>query len=154
MIRRLPQGKFRRTTRVRGTCVGLAILLLTASKVLAYAVLAHQAEIDVVWESHLKPLLHKKYPGASEEELEGAEAYAFGGAITRDLGCYPYASRFFSDLAHYVRSGDFVAALLRDAQNVDEYAFALDALSHYASDMDGHRIATNPSVPILYPKLP
>ena len=153
-MRRLPQGKFRRTTRVRGTCVDLAIPQLTASKVGAYAVHAHQAEIDVVWESHLKPLLHKKYPGASEEELEGAEAYAFGGAITRDLGCYPYASRFFSDLAHYVRSGDFVAALLRDAQNVDEYAFALDALSHYASDMDGHRIATNPSVPILYPKLP
>ena len=134
--------------------MGLAILLLlTASKVGAYAVLAHQAEIDVVWESHLKPLLHKKYPGASEEALDGAEAYAYGGAIIQDLGYYPYASRFFSDLAHYVRSGDFVSALLRDAQNVDEYAFALGALSHYASDMDGHRIATNPSVPILYPKL-
>jgi len=49
--------------------VGLAILLLTASKVGAYAVHAHQAEIDVVWEAHLKALLHKKYPGASEEPV-------------------------------------------------------------------------------------
>jgi hypothetical protein len=129
------------------------LLLLTASKVGAYAVLAHQAEIDVVWESQLKPLLHKKYPSASEDELDNAEAYAYGGAIIQDLGYYPYASRFFSDLVHYVRSGDFVTALLRDAQDVDEYAFALGALSHYASDMDGHRMATNLSVPILYPKL-
>ena len=156
MIRRFPQAQFRRLTLVRGACVGSAILLLllTASKVGAYAVLAHQAEIDVVWESQLKPLLHKKYPSASEDELDNAEAYAYGGAIIQDLGYYPYASRFFSDLVHYVRSGDFVTALLRDAQDVDEYAFALGALSHYASDMDGHRMATNLSVPILYPKLP
>lgn len=135
MIRGNPVAKFRRATLD------------------AYAVLAHQAEIDVVWESHLKPLLHKKYPQASEEELDGAEAYAYGGAIIQDLGYYPYGSRFFSNLAHYVRSGDFVTALLRDSQDVDEYAFALGALSHYATDIDGHRIATNPSVPKLYPKL-
>jgi len=107
----------------------------------------------VVWESHLKPILRKKYPQATEQVLDGAEAYAYGGAIIQDLGYYPYGSRFFSDLAHYVRSGDFVTALLRDSQDVDEYAFALGALSHYASDMDGHRMGINPSVPLLYPKL-
>ena len=135
--------------------MGLALLLvlLTPSEGEAYAVLAHQAEIDVVWESQLKPLLHKKYPDASVKDLTGAEAYAYGGAIIQDLGYYPYGSHFFSDLTHYVRTGDFVIALLRDSRDVNEYAFALGALSHYATDNDGHRLATNPSVPILYPKL-
>lgn len=144
-----------RTAFVRATCAGLALLLVlfTPGEGRAYAVLAHRAGIDVVWESHLKPLLHKKYPAASEEMLDGAEAYAYGGAIIQDLGYYPYGSHFFSDLTHYVRTGDFVTALLRDAQDVNEYAFALGALSHYATDNDGHRIATNPSVPKLYPKL-
>jgi hypothetical protein len=155
LIRSYAQGTFRRATLVRGTCLGLAILLvlLTPSQGGAYAVLAHQAEIDVVWESHLKPLLHKKFSKATEDMVDGAEAYAYGGAIIQDLGYYPYGSRFFSNLAHYMRSGDFVTALLRDSQDVDEYAFALGALSHYASDIDGHRVAVNPSVPKLYPKL-
>ena len=140
---------------MRGRCVSLVILLvlLTPFEGGAYAVLAHQAEIDVVWESHLKPLLHRKYPEASEEMLDEAEAYAYGGAIIQDLGYYPYGSHFFSDLTHYVRTGDFVTALLRDSQDVNEYAFALGALSHYATDNDGHRIATNLAVPVLYPKL-
>lgn len=155
MIRRLPQKDFGRAMLLRVKCVSLALLLvlLTPSDGGAYAVLAHQAEIDVVWESHLKPLLRKKYPQATEEVLDGAEAYAYGGAIIQDLGYYPYGSPFFSDLTHYVRTGDFVTALLRDSQDVNEYAFALGALSHYATDNDGHRIATNPAVPILYPKL-
>jgi hypothetical protein len=118
-----------------------------------YAVLAHQALIDTTWESHLKPLLKAKYPDATEEELSAAQAYAYGGSIIQDLGYYPHGSAFFSDLTHYVRSGDFVLALLRDAQNVHDYAFALGALSHYATDNQGHRIATNRAVPVLYPKL-
>ena len=57
-------------------------------------------------------------------------------------------------MTHYVRSGDFVLALLQDAQDlIDGYAFALGALSHYAADNDGHHFATNLAVPILYPKL-
>lgn len=119
----------------------------------AYAVLAHQALIDVVWESQLKPLLHYKFPNATEDELDAAEAYAYGGSIVQDLGYYPYGSPFFSDLTHYVRSGDFVAALLENAQDVDEYAFALGALAHYVSDNDGHPMATNRAVPMLYPAL-
>ena len=119
----------------------------------AYAVLAHQALVDTTWESHLKPLLKSRYPDATDEQLSAAQAYAYGGSIIQDLGYYPHGSPFFSDLTHYVRSGDFVLALLRDAQNVYDYAFALGALSHYATDNQGHRLATNRAVPILYPKL-
>jgi hypothetical protein len=119
----------------------------------AYAVLSHQAIIDAAWETHIKPLLLKRYPGATEEQLSEAQAYTYGGAIMQDMGYYPYGSHFFSDLTHYVRSGDFVRALLRDAKDMDDYAFALGALSHYAADNDGHRIGVNRAVPILYPKL-
>ncbi|HKQ87534.1 MAG TPA: zinc dependent phospholipase C family protein [Candidatus Acidoferrales bacterium] len=94
-----------------------------------------------------------RYPNATPDELKEAHAYAYGGAVIQDMGYYPFGSKFFSDLVHYVRSGDFVEALLRDSKNIDDYAFALGALSHYVSDNDGHRIATNHSVPILYPKL-
>ena len=119
----------------------------------AYAVLAHQALIDTVWETHLKPLLLAKYPNATEQELSAAQAYAYGGSIIQDMGYYPHGSHFFSDLAHYVRSGDFVLAMLRDAQNVYQYAFALGALSHFATDNKGHSIGTNRAVPVLYPPL-
>jgi hypothetical protein len=131
----------------------LLFLLTCPVRLEAYAVLAHQAIIDAVWETNLKPLLKKRYPAATEEELSGAQAYAYGGAIIQDMGYYPYGSPFFSDLAHYVRSGDFIQAMLRDAANLNEYAFALGSLAHYAADNDGHRLATNLAVPILYPKL-
>ncbi|HKE07952.1 MAG TPA: zinc dependent phospholipase C family protein [Candidatus Acidoferrum sp.] len=109
--------------------------------------------IDTVWETHLKPLLLAKYPNATEQELSAAQAYAYGGSIIQDMGYYPHGSHFFSDLAHYVRSGDFVLAMLRDAQNVYQYAFALGALSHFATDNKGHSIGTNRAVPVLYPPL-
>jgi Zinc dependent phospholipase C len=137
---------------------GLSICLLTVAlawpvTVRAYAVLSHEAIIDAAWDSHIKPLLLKKYPQATEEDLSRAQAYAYGGAIIQDMGYYPYGSPFFSDLTHYVRSGDFIQALLRDAQDPTEYAFALGALAHYAADNDGHRIGTNRAVPVLYPGL-
>jgi hypothetical protein len=119
----------------------------------AYAVLSHEAIIDAVWETHIKPLLLKKFPQATEEDLNRAQAYAYGGAIIQDMGYYPYGSPFFSDLTHYVRSGDFILALLRDAKDVNEYAFAAGALAHYAADNNGHRLGTNRAVPILYPGL-
>lgn len=119
----------------------------------AYAVLSHEAIIDSVWDTDLRPLLLKKFPSATPEEIKEAHGYAYGGAIIQDMGYYPHGSFFFSDLTHYVRSGDFVRALLRDAKDIDGYAFALGALAHYAADIDGHRIATNRAVPILYPKL-
>jgi len=119
----------------------------------AYAVLAHQALIDTVWETHLKSLLKAKYPDATEDQLSAAQAYAYGGSIIQDLGYYPHGSHLFSNLTHYVRSGDFVMALLRDSRDVYQYAFALGALSHYATDNEGHRIGTNRAVPVLYPPL-
>jgi hypothetical protein len=119
----------------------------------AYAVLAHEAIIDALWETDIKPLLLARFPGSTEEQLSEAQAYAYGGSIIQDMGYYPYGSHFFSDLTHYVRSGDFVQALLRDAKDLDEYAFAVGALAHYAADNDGHRLATNRAVPLLYPNL-
>jgi zinc dependent phospholipase C len=131
----------------------LAVVLAWPAPVSAYAVLSHEAIIDAAWDNHIKPLLLKKYPQATEEDLSGAQAFAYGGSIIQDMGYYPYGSPFFSDLTHYVRSGDFVQALLRDARDLTEYAFALGALAHYAADNDGHRIGTNRAVPVLYPGL-
>jgi len=119
----------------------------------AYSVLSHEAIIDAAWDTNIKPLLLKRFPDATAEDLREAHGFAYGGAIIQDMGYYPHGSIFFSDLAHYVRSGDFIQALLRDSQDLNEYAFALGALAHYAADIDGHRLATNLAVPILYPKL-
>jgi len=130
-----------------------AVLLVLPVTVDAYAVLSHEAIIDAAWETHIKPLLLKKFPQATEEDLSRAQAYAYGGAIIQDMGYYPYGSPFFSDLTHYVRSGDLIQALLRDAKDVNEYAFAVGALAHYAADNYGHRLGTNRAVPILYPGL-
>jgi hypothetical protein len=127
--------------------------LALPARVHAYAVLSHEAIIDATWETHIKPLLLKKFPQATEEELSRAQAYAYGGAIIQDMGYYPYGSPFFSDLTHYVRSGDFIQGLLRDAKDINEYAFAVGALAHYAADNEGHRIGTNRAVPLLYPRL-
>ena len=119
----------------------------------AYAVLAHEAIIDSAWDTNIRPLLLKRFPGATQEQIKEAHAYAYGGAIIQDMGYYPHGSFFFSDLAHYMRSGDFVLALLHDSADLDGYAFALGALAHYAADNDGHPMGTNRAVPVLYPKL-
>lgn len=119
----------------------------------AYGELAHEAIVDAAWSSTIRPLLLAHYPGTTPDQLKEAKAYTYGGAVIQDMGYYPFGSKLFSDLVHYVRSGDFVEALLRDSKNVDDYAFALGALSHYVSDSDGHRVATNHAVPMLYPKL-
>ena len=118
----------------------------------AYSVLTHEEIVDLAWTDEIRPLLLKRYPGLSEEQIKEAHAYAYGGAVIQDLGYYPFGSREFSDLVHYVRSGDFVRELLLESQDVNEYAFALGALSHYAADVAGHP-AVNQSVAIGYPKL-
>src|SRR5881392_641849 len=141
-------------SRVHPTFVCLIVIQLALpTPVHAYAVLAHEAIIDAAWETHIRPLLLKKFPQATEEDLSRAQAYAYGGAIIQDMGYYPYGSPFFSDLTHYIRSGDFIQALLRDAKDINEYAFAVGALAHCAADNDGHRLGTNRAVPILYPGL-
>jgi Zinc dependent phospholipase C len=128
-------------------------ILLSSSISYGYTVLTHEAIIDSVWDASLQKLLLKRFPDATPEQLQQAHAYAYGGCIIQDMGYYPFSSRFFSDLTHYVRSGDFIEALIRESQDLNEYAFALGALEHYASDTEGHRLATNRAVPILYPEL-
>jgi hypothetical protein len=117
----------------------------------AFSVLAHEAIIDTAWNKDLLPLILLRFPKATPEQLSDAHGYAYGGAIIQDIGYYPHGSRLFSDLTHYVRSGDFILTLLHDAKDVNDYAFALGALSHYTADIDGHSVGTNRAVPILYP---
>ena len=128
------------------------ILVCVPSSSSAYSVLAHEALIDNAWSKQIAPLLTRRFPGSSIQQLEEARAYAYGGSLIQDLGYYPFGSHFFSNLVHYVRSGDFVAALVRDAQTVDEYAFALGALAHYVSDNAAHP-TVNHAMPVIYPKL-
>jgi Zinc dependent phospholipase C len=119
-------------------------------------VLSHEAIIDSAWDTNIKPVLLKRFPNATPDELRQAHGYAYGGAIIQDLGYYPHGSILFSNLTHYVSSGDFVLALLRGAQELkvlNDYAFALGALAHYAADIAGHPIATNRAVAHLYPEL-
>ena len=131
----------------------LSLLLDWPEPVAAYSVLTHEAIIDSVWKTDIRPLLLKRFPDATHEQLKEAHGYAYGGAIIQDLGYYPHGNHFFSNLTHYVRSTDFILALLRDSKDLNGYAFALGALAHYPADNDGHRIATNRAVPMLYPKL-
>ena len=74
---------------MRRCFVLLAIFLLLPSPSPAYSVLTHEAIIDVVWDSNLRPLLLKRFPAASSDELLKAHAYAYGGAIVQDMGYYP-----------------------------------------------------------------
>jgi hypothetical protein len=132
--------------------VVLLVALMCHGTSSAYSVLTHEEIVDLLWTDEIQPLLLTRFPGLSEDQLKEAHAYAYGGAVIQDLGYYPFGSREFSDLVHYVRSGDFVRELLLESQDVDEYAFALGALSHYASDIAGHP-AVNQSVAIEFPKL-
>jgi hypothetical protein len=141
------------SVRVFVIIMALVLSLCWPSETAAYAVLAHEAIVDSVWDTNIRPLLLKRFPAATPAEIKEAHGYSYGGAIIQDMGYYPHGSFFFSDLAHYVRSGDFILALLRDAKDLKGYAFALGALAHYAADNDGHPIGTNRAVPLLYPKL-
>ncbi len=140
--------------RLLATRTGTLLLavLMCCGSTSAYSVLTHEEIVDLLWTDEIRPLLLKRYPGLSEEQISDAHAYAYGGAVIQDLGYYPFGSREFSNLLHYVRSGDFVRELLLESQDVNEYAFALGALSHYASDIAGHP-AVNQAVGIEYPKL-
>jgi hypothetical protein len=130
----------------------LLVMLLCASVSFAYSVLTHEQIVDLLWIDELRPLLLQRYPGLTEDQLKEAHGYAYGGAVIQDLGYYPFGNVEFSNLVHYVRSGDFVRELILQSQDANEYAFALGALAHYASDIAGHP-AVNQSVSIQYPKL-
>ena len=130
----------------------LLTLLLFCTGSHAYSVLTHEEIVDLLWTDEICPLLLNRFPALTEEQIKEAHAYAYGGAVIQDLGYYPFGSSEFSDLVHYVRSGDFVRELIAESQDANEYAFALGSLAHYASDNSGHP-AVNQAVSIQYPKL-
>lgn len=143
--------------KLRASCCYFVALvmaaLLCASESTAYSVLTHEEIIDLAWKNSIRPLLLAKFPGATDHELVVAHAYAYGGSAVQDMGYYPFGKVFFSSLTHYVRAGDFVANLINDARTLDEYAFALGALSHYLGDSIGHSEAVNPATALNFPKL-
>src|SRR5947207_1928585 len=101
----------RREESRRGTqeCVrhGLLTVLLgccIVTEANGYSVLTHEAIIDSAWKDNIQPLLLKRFPDASPDDLRKAHAYTYGGAIIQDMGYYPFGHKFVSDLAHYVRS--------------------------------------------------
>ncbi|RXH55242.1 zinc dependent phospholipase C family protein [Granulicella sibirica] len=130
--------------------IAFAVLAIPARP---YSVQTHQQIIDLVWLQSIQPLLLSQYPGLTPKQLQEAHAYAYGGSAIQDLGYYPFGNAFFSNLTHYVRSGDFVLALIRDARNANELAFAVGALSHYLGDTYGHSECVNPSVATVFPSL-
>jgi Zinc dependent phospholipase C len=133
--------------------IAFLALLLTATPAVPYSVQTHQELIDLAWKQSIRPLLLKRFPTLTEAQLQEAHAYAYGGCAIQDFGYYPFGNKFFSDLTHYVRSGDFVLSLLHNAQTPDDLAFAIGSLSHYIGDTIGHSTAVNLSVPVEFPKL-
>ncbi len=132
--------------------IGFALLIFSSHPCRAYSVLTHEEVVDLLWKDDIQPLLTKRFPDASAEDLRKAHAFAYGGCLVQDMGYYPFGNKFFSDLTHYVRSGDFIVNLINDATDLNEYAFALGALAHYSADNMGHP-AINQSVGLLFPKL-
>ncbi len=130
----------------------MLVLLLTSCALSAYSVLTHEEIVDIAWLNEIRPLLLKRFPNLTPDQIKEAHAYAYGGSVIQDLGYYPFGNKQFSDLTHYVRSGDFVLELIHQSQDANEYAFALGALSHYTSDISGHP-AVNEAVSLNYPKL-
>src|ERR1019366_7778484 len=140
--------------RLVSTMLLFFLLLLPGSReACAYSLLTHEQLIDLTWKNSIVPLLLSRYPTLTPAELEHARAYAYGGCVIQDIGYYPFGDKSFSNFTHYVRSGDFVVNLFRNAGNADELAFAVGALSHYIGDSDGHSLATNLAVPLEFPKL-
>jgi len=129
-----------------------ALLLAAAPRSVAYSVLTHEEIIDLLWAQQIVQLLKARYPDATPYQLKTAHSYAYGGSVIQDIGYYPFGDHLFSDLTHYVRTGDFVQAMLADSQDLNEYAFALGALSHYVADIHGHPYI-NRAVGIEYPEL-
>ena len=148
-----PRSAMRLTRQVLVNISALLLFAFVGSGVgRGYSVLTHEEMIDLLWKDQLRPLLLKCFPRSSEDDLNQAHAYAYGGSLVQDMGYYPFGSKYFSDLVHYVRTGDFVLALLHDSCDLDEYAFALGALAHYAADNSGHP-TINHVVAITFPKL-
>ena len=131
----------------------LLVLLTSLQPICAYSVLTHEQIIDLTWTDSVQPLLLHRYPSLTAAQLREAHAYAYGGCVIQDLGYYPFGKPLFSGLLHYVRTGDFISALFRDAKGPDDVAFAIGALSHYLGDTIGHADAINLAVGTEFPAL-
>ncbi|MBZ5682791.1 MAG: zinc dependent phospholipase C family protein [Acidobacteriia bacterium] len=142
----------RRSLYLKRTVVWLGLVVVLAQVCGAYSVLTHEQVVDFLWKDDIQPLLQKRFPAATDDDLKKAHAYAYGGSLVQDMGYYPFGNKYFSDLTHYVRSGDFILNLISEAQNLNEFAFALGALAHYSSDNQGHP-TINQVVAIQFPKL-
>ena len=147
----------RRILNSRRTAIWLGLTLViaqvcTVQTCAAYSVLTHEEIVDLAWKDNFLPMLKKRFPAATDDDLKKAHAFAYGGSLVQDMGYYPFGSKYFSDLTHYVRSGDFIVNLLKDASDLDEYAFALGALAHYSADNCGHP-TVNQAVGLEFPKL-
>lgn len=141
------------TYNVAKRFIVLALLLAFCSSFSSgYSVLTHEEIVDLLWKDQIQPLLLKRFPATDAEGLRQAHAYAYGGSLIQDMGYYPFGNKYFSDLLHYVRTGDFVKALIQESSDVNEYAFSLGALAHYASDNVGHP-TINRAVALDFPKL-
>jgi hypothetical protein len=158
LTRRPRSSSTPRYKRPRLRFAAVAALVFTGALVFArpassYSVLAHESLVDTAWDDVIAPMLKARFGAADAETIKKARAYAYGGSVMPDMGYYPFGSHFFTNLLHYTRSGDFVETLIRDARDVNEYAFALGALAHYVADSTGHPLGTNRAVPLEYPKL-
>ncbi len=148
-----PQSERRKDTARLWRCALVFLVLLFVGRLCpAYSVLTHEEIVDLLWKDQIEPLLKQRFPAATEEDLRKAHAFAYGGSLIQDMGYYPFGSKTFSDLTHYVRSGDFVVNLIRESSDLNELAFALGALSHYAADTDGHP-TINRVTTMEFPKL-
>jgi hypothetical protein len=142
-------------TRLLDLCraiVALGLLLVLTQICGAYSVLTHEEVVDLLWKDDIQPLLSKRFPGATADDLKKAHAFAYGGSLIQDMGYYPFGNKYFSDLTHYVRSGDFIVNLINEASDLNEFAFALGALAHYSADNQGHP-TINQAVGLEFPKL-
>lgn len=139
--------------RPQRCAIVLLLVALCSGSAASYSVLTHEELIDLAWNDSIRPFLLAKFPGATEEQLREAHSYAYGGSAIQDMGYYPFGKKFFSNLTHYARTGDFISCLFRDARTIDEYAFAIGALSHYLGDSIGHSQAINPATAAGFPKL-
>lgn len=128
------------------------IMLFGSGRAVAYSVLTHEQVVDLSWQDELRPMLLQRFPQTTPDDLRKAHAFAYGGSLVQDMGYYPFGKKYFSDLLHYVRSGDFVGTLIDESHDINEYAFALGALAHYSSDNMGHP-TINRVVAIEFPNL-
>src|SRR5437660_6365479 len=136
---------------IRAMLASLLIVCSLSQVCHGYSILTHEEIVDLLWADQIKPLVLQKFPAATDEDLRKAHAYAYGGCLIQDMGYYPFGNKMFSDLVHYVRSGDFVEALFAEATDINEFAFALGSLGHYAADTIGHP-AVNAAVAMEFPK--